>query len=407
MRSLPLLLFLLPALSPAAVRFSDNRQSLQVPNQHLIDLGIAHPKPYNDGINGDMFTSTDFTVEAWVKPSEDARNQSFKFILSKNRGGTGYALVMIGKNHDQRFHFEADSLASYGFQNGYNERAFRNKWFHIAGVRKGNKLFIFINGMFASEADKPGPVRPNDLPLWIGSSPFDNSSFRGDIADLRLWRTARTHAEIVHFMNRKLSGTEDMLAGYYPLEKDFENKTTRDYNGSSHRNKERDAKPFGQAPQFVAGPQLGPSLEDVAARSPKINIEIDGKPVEFSSGAEPFVMNGRAYAAVCTVSNAIGLTMGRANLDRHYIVVYAPPLTGPTKDDPTKLHGIIPVGALTCTFDGNTHDLPDAAIVIDRSTPLHSQSETYYPLTFVTGLLGHKVKWIESIQTVQIITKKQ
>lgn len=397
-RAILLFLIAIPTFAYPAARFTADDQNLRVPHQSIIDLGLPVQNEFVYPGDKPFLHNTDFTIEAWIKPSAATRNQSFKFIVSKNFGGTGYALVMIGKDHDQRFHFESDSLVSYGFQDGFNERAFRNQWFHIAGVRRGDKLFIFINGMFAAEASKPGPARPNDRPLWIGSSPW--GSFRGDIAEVRLWRTARTHPEIVYFMNQKLSGHEDSLAAYYPLDTDFRNQTYRE----TLRQTSLDASPSQNPPKFVASPPLSPSNATVAARSPKINIEIDGKLIDFRPGTEPFIMNGRAYAAVCTISEKINFVLVRSNSVRHLIKLESPAMSNRIKGAPPTVEGLIPIGALSSTINGKSVDLPAPAIVINRSTPQKPQLENYYPLTFITQILGHKTQWIESTKTVQIQT---
>ena len=61
----------------------------------------------------------------------------------------------------------------------------------------------------------------NSIRLLIGGvdqSQQPHQHYQGLLADVRLWNTARTLAEITQYMNVKLRGDEDYLVGYWPMD---------------------------------------------------------------------------------------------------------------------------------------------------------------------------------------------
>ena len=62
-------------------------------------------------------------------------------------------------------------------------------WRHLAGVRRGNRLELYIDGVLVAESTSERPLDLTvDEPLRIGAGPHD--SFRGRIRDVQLFREA-------------------------------------------------------------------------------------------------------------------------------------------------------------------------------------------------------------------------
>lgn len=188
------------ATAPAqnyALEFNGDRQAVLVPD-------YAGIRPTGN-----------FTVEAWIKPYEPTAGSIFKFILSKNYAGQGFALVMVGLGSEQRIQFESVAVVAYGVGQGYNEAAFRNTWMHVAGVLEDGRLSIFVNGVWGRTVNyaKSDPLA---TPLVIGNSLWQG--FNGAIDEVRIWSTARTHEQIVQNKDRRLTGREPGLAAYLPFD---------------------------------------------------------------------------------------------------------------------------------------------------------------------------------------------
>ncbi|HVT14528.1 MAG TPA: LamG domain-containing protein [Fimbriimonadaceae bacterium] len=177
-----------------ALRFTKDHQAVLIPDCPALEI------------------TGDITVEAWIRPEENVQGAEFKFIISKNYGGKGYALVMVGKGGEERIQFEASELLAYGAQQGYDEKAFRNTWLHVAGVVENGRQRLYINGLLVKENPKPAILKAGTMPLQIGGSPWN--SFRGCIDEVRIWNVARTQEQINHDKNHYLTGREPGLVVY-------------------------------------------------------------------------------------------------------------------------------------------------------------------------------------------------
>ncbi len=115
------------------------------------------------------------------------------------------------------------------------------RWQHVAFVRdtEAGKFRFYLDGELADEFSNPGAeVKLSDHPsnnlLRIGADyPANRMPFQGKIADVRIWNTARSAAEIARHMNRRFRGDEEGLVGYWPLN-DASGSRVRDLAGGNH-----------------------------------------------------------------------------------------------------------------------------------------------------------------------------
>ncbi|HET7637899.1 MAG TPA: LamG-like jellyroll fold domain-containing protein, partial [Ktedonobacteraceae bacterium] len=104
------------------------------------------------------------------------------------------------------------------------------QWYHVAGVVTSDagvyKLLLYINGEFKGATNAlPAPVRDNTASGWvIGGSEQSSATaylgginFKGKICEVRLWSSSRSQTDIQASMHRRLTGTEEGLVGYWPL----------------------------------------------------------------------------------------------------------------------------------------------------------------------------------------------
>ena len=94
------------------------------------------------------------------------------------------------------------------------------RWVHLVGVYDGSRLALRIHGIAVPAAglDVTGPITPATGALSIGRSAYrPGRCFRGRIAEVRLWSTARSAAEIHGALFRRLVGDETDLQAYWPL----------------------------------------------------------------------------------------------------------------------------------------------------------------------------------------------
>jgi Concanavalin A-like lectin/glucanases superfamily len=157
--------------------------------------------------------SRELTIEAWVKPSRDLP-AGYRSIVSKQLNGTGYMLATNVDVTDQTLHFAAEVG---GVQVKSTSQPAFDGWQHVAAVWDG-RLKLYVNGQLDGVVDA-GHAIPNQLPLYIGSSPFGSeTTFRGAIDEVRIWAVARTSKQIQSTMNQRLCGDERGLRAYWPLD---------------------------------------------------------------------------------------------------------------------------------------------------------------------------------------------
>ncbi|MCF8295271.1 MAG: hypothetical protein K9I34_04325, partial [Bacteroidales bacterium] len=135
--------------------------------------------------------STDYTIEAWVKPSSFGW---LKGIVSRYMpGGNGYVLRLSSTSPYSKVNFnEADA----------NYTLSTNTWYHLAAVNQNGVNTLYINGVAFA-------VAGNNLPNTSGKIAIGNDYmerwWNGLIDEVRLWKTALTAAEINDWMSQPVT----------------------------------------------------------------------------------------------------------------------------------------------------------------------------------------------------------
>ena len=92
-------------------------------------------------------------------------------------------------------------------------------WVHVAATRTRTSglVLVFVNGVL----EGVGTGNTNSLsasPTMSIGGRAGRDFFVGQMSELRIWSSARTQAEILENMHRRLEGNEAGLVGYYPLD---------------------------------------------------------------------------------------------------------------------------------------------------------------------------------------------
>ncbi|MFZ5925848.1 MAG: FG-GAP-like repeat-containing protein [Acidobacteriota bacterium] len=102
-----------------------------------------------------------------------------------------------------------------------------NRWTHIAVTNDGAFQRIYINGVLARQQFSPGPPGLSGQPIHLGATvrPPDGSNpgfrFNGFIGLMRqfgIWNYAKSAGEIRAAMETRFEGSEEGLAGFWPLD---------------------------------------------------------------------------------------------------------------------------------------------------------------------------------------------
>ena len=172
-------------------------------------------------INGNSIYkfSSQFTVEAWIKPnSTDSDN--YRGIISFGKDGSsqfgwGFAYYATG----WRFFIKTQSNSVSQWTSLPYASAPSGQWTHLAATYDGSKLRLYKNGSIAEEKDVSGQIiwPDNSGDLYIGS--FNKGAtdyyFSGNIDDVRLWNTVRSGSQIKGNKAITLEGSESGLVSYW------------------------------------------------------------------------------------------------------------------------------------------------------------------------------------------------
>ena len=164
--------------------------------------------------------SADFTYEIWFKPYEmDAGTQG---LMGSGRGDNPERRgINLRYNRGGEINFRAanrnDSISLA------HRAVIKDQWMHVAAVldREGQAK-LYLNGVPVGEADATGFGDDDGFdagPFRVGRRPHSNIwHFHGKIAEVRVWRRARAQTEILDTMTKELSGDEEGLLLYWPMD---------------------------------------------------------------------------------------------------------------------------------------------------------------------------------------------
>lgn len=94
-----------------------------------------------------------------------------------------------------------------------------DQWLHLAATRTRatGVVLVFVNGVLEGIGSGNTNALSASPTMSIGGR-ADRDFFVGQMSDLRIWSTARTQAEILDNMHRRLQGNEAGLVGYYRMD---------------------------------------------------------------------------------------------------------------------------------------------------------------------------------------------
>ncbi|MDB9468881.1 LamG domain-containing protein [Dolichospermum circinale] len=185
---------------------------------------VALPAVNNDYSQG-------FTVEAWVQYSSFQQSWSRIIDFGNGQGQNNIVLGHVGTSKDIGFHLY--TTAAFDKIEIVNALEI-GKWTHIAvTINKSREGKLYQNGQLVQSKLLLLPDNVNRKLNYIAKSNWSQDGyFEGKIAEVRVWNIARTPEEIKQNMNSRLRGNEPGLVGYYPLNGDANDKTSKANHGT-------------------------------------------------------------------------------------------------------------------------------------------------------------------------------
>ena len=236
------------------------------------------------------------TVEGWVKWKEfgprdsvffcfGPPNQAMYVCNSKSSAELLFALYAGGRHHGWRGTGQNPARNPLGF-----EVLGRGEWGHVAAVSGKGGMKLYLNGVLLGHFDFDGSFdRMVPSPTnYLGRSSWEQDSpFRGQMDEVRVWSVERTAEEIRAGMTSKLTGREANLVGYWNF--DDEGAPGRDlspggYHGTLH----------GQATTIAEALPADPSAAELSSV-----LQLDGESGYFE--APPLDSEGELHTVAAWV----------------------------------------------------------------------------------------------------------
>lgn len=168
------------------------------------------------------FGAGDFTAECWVYLNSFGTRAIYT-SWNGNAGGVGFGIM---PENDGKVYFYLGCGGSGSPCNGntgwISSNTFQiGEWQHLAAVKTGTTMQLYNNGILVASGPIPASVQTltSNRPIKIGRRYNDATSWlhHGQIDDVRLWNTARSQSQIRSNMNKKLTGNETNLVGYWNM----------------------------------------------------------------------------------------------------------------------------------------------------------------------------------------------
>ena len=204
-RWIPLILLLLPGICRA--------QTLMPPGPvlKLTEKGSYIEMP------SDTFNDfTEATVEAWVK--WNAFGNRYQRIFNYGTGDRDLGLTTQTGTNTLWF---VIATPAAGLQTAKVENALKaGEWTHVAGVAGSGGMKLYLNGSLV--ATNPytgcfntlGPGNASRLGQTVTGN-VDDTPFDGELAEVRVWKVARSSEQIRDTMAKALTGKEEWLAALW------------------------------------------------------------------------------------------------------------------------------------------------------------------------------------------------
>ncbi len=153
-----------------------------------------------DGSSGDVVphssdldvasNNRDFSAEFWIKPEEGPTGE-YRAIAYKGTTSKERLFAMWLRPDNMHLLYRISTTSSWNEGRFSNQPLPINEWTHVAYVREGNKLKLYLNGILDSETTLSGSVINNNGDLYIGDTPW-YAGMKGKIADFNTYNIALT-----------------------------------------------------------------------------------------------------------------------------------------------------------------------------------------------------------------------
>ncbi|MEM7353032.1 MAG: LamG-like jellyroll fold domain-containing protein, partial [Acidobacteriota bacterium] len=206
--------------------------------------------------------SQGYTVEAWVR--YESFNHWSRIIDFGNGAGADNILLANQETTDNLYShvFHGSTTKNLGVKTLQ-----LNQWTHVAAtIDKSHKTILYKDGEPVLDGTTWLPRSVNRTKCYIGRSNWPTDAyFQGQMAEVRIWKFARSQEQIQAEIYTRLSGAEPELVGYWPMD-EGEGGVAHDRSSAAHHGSLH-AATWAQAELPVKSAKRGPFGATTAGRA--------------------------------------------------------------------------------------------------------------------------------------------
>ncbi len=136
---------------------------------------------------------SDFTVSFWMNLQE-GHNGFWRMVTQKGNFSAQRTFAMWMRPLDDRLYYQISSNQSASIGGSSSTGLPVGEWTHVAYVKRGNRVLLYLNGLPDSSRAIPGSVIANNGDIYIGDSPW-SSGLAMVLDDYRIYPRGMTDAE--------------------------------------------------------------------------------------------------------------------------------------------------------------------------------------------------------------------
>jgi uncharacterized membrane protein len=182
--------------------------------------------------HSDLDLRNTWSLEAWVYPRAGGKGAD-EDLISKWAGVTEAAYILQIEGASGKLRLVTNNGVTQTIIRS-NTRLTNGVWQHVAATFSNGSVKLYLNGVRVRGAS--GVVTPinSRQPLAFGrEGTFSGGTFDGRLDEIRIWKVARTATQIANWRQRRLSGAENGLVGYWRFD-EGEGQVARDATGRGH-----------------------------------------------------------------------------------------------------------------------------------------------------------------------------
>jgi len=232
----------------------------------------------------------EFTLELWYYPEEADMAYANIMGSARDEPNLAFFLQVVPGVEGLMPSFTAWSGSGGAYLEVPGPDFSFGEWHHLAGTLSDGTMRLFVNGTEVNSEASPSGERVTDKPLYIGRWPDYHVGTVGLLCQARVWNRALSSTEIAGNASRYLTGAEEGLVAYWPLD-DGQGTTCRDLtsNGADLTIDDPlwfDTSLFSTGPYFVAHEHTDAGFSSDGSGNWPIDFDDDGD-LDFLMAAFP------------------------------------------------------------------------------------------------------------------------